>query len=408
MGMKIAYLSTEFPPMVYGGLGVYVDSISRELTAMESKVSVFTLGGGDLNRRQTRQGITAFREKPVSMRDSLEVFFSPETLAWGEGLDLLSDLLSYNQLAASRILENGPYHVCVAHDWLGLPGGLAVKRKGVPLIFHVHSLEAGRSDHPNSQLVNLEGKGARMADAVITVSQAMKQELISLGVNADKIRVCYHGVDYKALNPAAIKQERLDKLRSSYGILPGDQVVLFLGRLEPVKGVSQLLEALPLVRKRHPQTKLLLVGKGTLEGRVRETADHLGGVTLVTDFLNREAKMYHYALADLCVFPSLYEPFGIVALEAAAMEKPAVIGASGISGLREIVEDPGQERPTGVHVNPRDPADIAWGIDLALEDTERLKQWGKNARARGLEMFTWRRAAEETLEIYKEVAGFQS
>ncbi|NYT02968.1 MAG: glycosyltransferase family 4 protein [Methanosarcinales archaeon] len=406
--MKIAYLSTEFPPQVYGGLGVYVDSISRELAAMDNKVSVFTLGDGDLKRRQTSRGITAFRENPVSMRDALEVFFSPETLSWGEGLDLLTDLLSYNQLAASRILENGPYDVCVAHDWLGLPAGLAVKRKGLPLIFHVHSLEAGRSDHPNPQLVNLELRGARLADAVITVSQAMKEELADLGVDEDKIRVCYHGVDYRALNPASIKQERLDELRSRYGISPEDRVVLFLGRLEPVKGVSQLLEALPLIRERHPRARLLIVGRGTLESRVREALERLGGVTLVTDFLDREAKMYHYALADLCVFPSLYEPFGIVALEAAAMEKPAVIGASGISGLREIVENPGKERPTGVHVNPRDPADIAWGIDLALQDMDRLKEWGRNARARGLEMFTWRRAAEETLEIYREVAGFQS
>ena len=82
--------------------------------------------------------------------------------------------------------------------------------------------------------------------------------------------------------------------------------------------------------------------------------------------------MYHYALADLCVFPSLYEPFGIVALEAAAMGKPAVVGAAGTSGLAEIVENPADSRPTGVHVNARDPGDIAWGINLALEDLERL------------------------------------
>jgi glycosyltransferase involved in cell wall biosynthesis len=113
--------------------------------------------------------------------------------------------------------------------------------------------------------------------------------------------------------------------------------------------------------------------------------------------------MHHYALADLCVFPSIYEPFGIVALEAAAMGKAAVVGASGTSGLAEIVKNPGDARPTGVHVNARDSQDIAWGINLALEDLDRLKSWGKNARARVIEEFTWKKAAERTLAIYKEV-----
>jgi glycosyltransferase involved in cell wall biosynthesis len=158
------------------------------------------------------------------------------------------------------------------------------------------------------------------------------------------------------------------------------------------------------VVEEHPKVKLLVVGKGRLEDWARLEAERLGIVTLVTDFLDAEEKMYHYALADLCVFPSLYEPFGIVALEASAMGKPAVVGAAGTSGLREIVENPVSEKPTGVHVNARDPRDLAWGINLALAEPERLKGWGENARARVLEKFTWRKAAEKTLEIYKEVA----
>src|SRR5690606_14002411 len=108
-------------------------------------------------------------------------------------------------------------------------------------------------------------------------------------------------------------------------------------------------------------------------------------------------------LADLCVFPSLYEPFGIVGVEAAAMERPAVVGASGVSGLREIVDNPSAERPTGVHVNPNDPSDIAWGINLVLADPERRREWGRNGRAKCLDVFNWPRAARETLEIYEKV-----
>jgi glycosyltransferase involved in cell wall biosynthesis len=125
---------------------------------------------------------------------------------------------------------------------------------------------------------------------------------------------------------------------------------------------------------------------------------------LVTDYLDDGEKRLHYALADLCVFPSLYEPFGIVALEAAAMGKPSVVGAAGTSGLAEIVLNPAAEKPTGVHVNARDPEDLAWGINLALKDAERLKIWGENARERAISEFSWQKAAERTLEIYEEVA----
>jgi glycosyltransferase involved in cell wall biosynthesis len=236
----------------------------------------------------------------------------------------------------------------------------------------------------------------------------MKRELIGMGVAADKIYVCYHGVDACFFDPARLDQRRLEAMKERYDIVEGDIVILFVGRLERVKGVIQLLQAMPLVLNRNPNAKLLIVGKGSLEEQVRAYSAKSGFITLVTDFLDPEEKMYHYALADLCVFPSLYEPFGIVALEAAAMAKPAVVGASGTSGLCEIVENPAALRPTGVHINGRDPADLAWGINLALEDPVRLKAWGKNARDRVLGLFTWKAAAEKTLDIYRKVLGSQS
>ena len=109
-------------------------------------------------------------------------------------------------------------------------------------------------------------------------------------------------------------------------------------------------------------------------------------------------------MADICVFPSIYEPFGIVALEAAAMGKAAVVGAAGTSGLAEIVQNPAMPNPTGVHVDARRAEDIAWGINLALEDSERLISWGENARKRALAEFTWQKAAAKTLAIYKDGA----
>jgi len=403
--MRIAYLSIEFPPRIFGGLGVYVDEISRELVRLGESISVFTLGDGKLKKYQEMNGVEVFRMYPVPIRDGLEIFLSAQTLSWGEGLRFFEDLISLNQLCAASVMENGPFHLCVAHDWLGLLAGMAVKREGTAMIYHVHGLEIGRTDAPNPQLVALEKKGAEVADLVITVSEAMKRQLVGMGVAAEKIAVCYHGVDTVFFNPDRADARRIEDLRSRYGFAEDDTVVLFMGRLEPVKGVVQLFSAISQVQAKHPGVKLLVVGKGSLESWAASEAERLGCVRLVTDFLDPEEKMLTYALADLCVFPSIYEPFGIVALEAAAMGKAAVVGAAGTSGLAEIVKNPAAELPTGVHVNARDPNDIAWGINLALEDRVRLKSWGKNARARVLEEFTWQKAAERTLEIYREVSS---
>lgn len=404
--MRIAYLSVEFPPRIFGGLGVYVDEISHEMVSIGESISVFTLGDGDLARYQDMNGVEVFRMNPVALRDGLDVFFSQETLSWGDGLRFLEDLISLNQLSAGCIMDNGPFDLCVAQDWLGLLGGMAVQREGVPLIYHVHGLEVGRSDNPNPQIVALERRGGEVADGVITVSEAMKREMISMGTPAEKISVCYHGVNADFFSPARVNPEDLALLRKRYGFSEDDIIILFVGRLEPVKGVRELFSVFPRIKACHDKARLLVVGRGSLEGYAAEEAKRQGSgsVTLVTDFLGPTEKRLHYALADLCVFPSIYEPFGIVALEAAAMGKPAVVGAAGTSGLAEIVNNPAAERPTGVHVNARDPSDIAWGINLALEDPERLASWGKNARNRVQGEFTWRKAAERTLAIYREIA----
>jgi glycosyltransferase involved in cell wall biosynthesis len=119
------------------------------------------------------------------------------------------------------------------------------------------------------------------------------------------------------------------------------------------------------------------------------------------DFIPEEERILHYAACDVAVFPSLYEPFGIVALEAMSMERPVVVGAAGVSGMREIVICCGEEQ-CGYHVNPSNPSDIAWGINSALENPEKIKWLGKNGRRRVLSEFTWDKIAERTLEVYEQ------
>ncbi len=120
------------------------------------------------------------------------------------------------------------------------------------------------------------------------------------------------------------------------------------------------------------------------------------------DFIPEEKRILHYGACDVAVFPSLYEPFGIVALEAMSMECPVVVGAAGVSGMREIVIPCGDEQ-CGFHVNPSNPTDIAWGIASALESPEKTKRLGKNGRRRVLNEFTWNKIAEKTIKLYEKM-----
>jgi len=234
----------------------------------------------------------------------------------------------------------------------------------------------------------------------------MKEELISIGAKPEKIHVCYNGIDAEKFDPARIDNRMVSTLKKEYNISSDDKVILFLGRLEEVKGADKLVQAMPAILRQNPKAKLVIVGSGTYEGLIRDHIAHYDiedSVFLNTEFLDDISKMHHYFMADVCVFPSLYEPFGIVALEAMAMEKPLVVGAKGISGLREIVITSPSEKPTGMHVDPYDPEDIAWGVNTLLNDLDMAKEWGKNGRQRVLDTFTWDIIAANTLDIYGEV-----
>jgi glycosyltransferase involved in cell wall biosynthesis len=142
-----------------------------------------------------------------------------------------------------------------------------------------------------------------------------------------------------------------------------------------------------------------------MESHLKNMVRGLGledSVKFLFEFVPEEERIAHYAATDLAVFPSLYEPFGIVALEAMSMEKPVVVGASGVSGMREFVIADGEDQ-CGFHVNPNDPVDIAWGIVSCLQNEERKQALGRNGRKHVLAEFTWQKIAEKTLKTYKDL-----
>ena len=157
-------------------------------------------------------------------------------------------------------------------------------------------------------------------------------------------------------------------------------MILFLGRLVGVKGVDKLIMAMPHILTKIPNARLVIVGVGDLQEYLTNLTRTMRldqYVKFCFDFIPEEERILHYAACDIAVFPSHYEPFGIVALEAMSMEKPVVVGAAGVSGMREIVICCGEEQ-CGYHIDPNNPSDIAWGVISALENPERRKvAWQK-------------------------------
>ncbi len=413
--MKMAVLVYEYPPKIVGGLGTYAAEITRKFVLLDHDVSVFTMNddAGSLPTRELWRGIEIHRPMDIDVSDSLPDVIAEDVKKWGRGIQLFSKILVYNYLSASKLInelirrEEFKYDIVVAHDWLSVIGGVAVKKEtGLPFVFHVHSTEKGRTLGNGSEVVsNIEFRGGQMADLVITVSHAMRDELISLGFPADKIQVCHNGVDPEKYCPEHVDKEKVSEIKQKYGLNNDDLMILFIGRLVGVKGIDKLIQAMPQVLEKIPNAKLVILGLGEMRDFLEKLVQKLklqDVVKFCFEFVPEEDRIAHYAACDVAVFPSLYEPFGIVALEAMSMEKPVVVGATGVSGMREVVVPSGPDQ-CGFHINPNDPADIAWGIINAVQDTQKKTQLGKNGRKRVLQQFTWDSVAKRTVQLYENL-----
>jgi glycogen synthase len=411
--MKIVHFSWEYPPVIYGGLGTFATEITKKQIELEHEVTVFTLNKDNaLATSDQIDGVEVYRPKTLDLSKPFYLCADHELRSWGPYFKFFADVLSYNIMSASQLVnslvrKNGrSFNVIDAHDWLGIMGGMTAKKElNIPLFFHVHSTEVGRSIGRGSHTIkDIEFEGGQVADCVITVSNAMADELLKLGFPQDKIRPCWNGVDATKYDPARVSSEDRFALRQRYGIQAHETLLLFIGRLVTVKGADKLVRAMPQILKDFPNTKVLILGIGDMENELRSIADGLGihdKVIFRTEFVSEEERIWHYAAADIVVLPSLYEPFGIVCTESMSMAKPTVVGARGTNGMREQII-PSGEKQCGIHVNPFDPKDIAWGVIQVLQLPDKGLQLGKNGRQRVLEKFSWDMVTRRTLDIYKE------
>jgi glycogen(starch) synthase len=412
--MKIAFFVWEYQPRIVGGLGIYATEMTKKYIELGHEVTVFTVNDGSLPAHEEIDGVEVHRPFTLKHDPTFPLLLREDLRSWGESISLFEGIFSYNYISASIFVNQlakeakREFDILAYHDWLSAFSGLTIQKElGIPTCFHVHSTEEQRSFWGGSPTIrDIERCSANNAEKIITVSNSMKDFLLFLNYPKEKVNAVWNGCDAKKYDPKKVDKNLVEKLRKEYGIREQDNVLFFIGRLTGVKGATNLVKAMPHVLKDFPDTKLIIVGIGEEYGNLVYLTDTLGlkeKIKIKSEWLPDNVKLAHFGLADVCVFPSLSEPFGIVGLEGMAMQKPVVVGASGINGLKEQIVPSGEER-TGVHIDGNKPEDIAWGIEEVLKNPDEARKWGANGRIRVLKDFTLDATAKRTLRIYEEAA----
>jgi glycogen(starch) synthase len=318
-----------------------------------------------------------------------------EFVAWVEAMN-------EHMLAAGRSLTSRyDFDVVHGHDWLvaRAAGALACEAQR-PYLTTIHATEYGRHQgwvdkHPQSYIHGVERRMARRADGVVVCSHYMQGHVADVyGIAEDKVQVIPNGIDPLDLAPV----DDLALLRARFAA-PTEKLVLLIGRLVYEKGFQLALDALPGLIEEVGGLRFLVAGSGSHEIALREQADRLGLMEHGTfmGWIGDDVLHSLYRIADLCVIPSLYEPFGIVALEAMASGCPTIVADTG--GLREVVD----HEKVGLRFNGGDAEHLAFMVERMLTDHELRDRLVTQAGEHVLR-FDWSDIARQTAAVYAEVA----
>jgi glycogen synthase len=393
--MKVLMVSWEYPPVVIGGLGRHVYQLATALATEGHDVVVLSRRPSDTDpsTHPSTDEISEGVRIVAAAQDPHEFDFGRDMMAWtlAMGHSMIRAGLSLRTKTSGRRTRAWRPDVVHAHDWLVAHPAIALAEfYDVPMVSTMHATEAGRhsgwvSGPISRQVHAVESWLARESDSLITCSASMRDEITELfGPGLAEIRVIRNGID-AALWPFALRQPR-----------QGPPRLLYVGRLEYEKGIHEAIAALPRIRRAHPGTTLTIAGEGTQLDWLREQA-RAHRVLRATRFVGRLDHSELLSLlydADAIVLPSHYEPFGIVALEAAATGTPLVTSTAG--GLGEAVID-GQ---TGLSFAPRDVAGLGAAVRVVLDDPEAAQRRAIAARERLTADFDWQTVARETAQVY--------
>ncbi|UCE96963.1 MAG: glycosyltransferase family 4 protein [Candidatus Bathyarchaeota archaeon] len=386
--MKICLLSWEFPPRIVGGIARHVYGLAKALAKHGHDVGVVTLDFPGTPSYEEVEGFKVYRSKT-------EVGH-PNFLTWAF---LFNHFLEKELATANKDSNFDLIHI---HDWLVAPAGIGFKQfLNKPLVCTMHSTEFGRSslNNPDSYMIDgMEWWACFEATRVVVTTNSMKGEICGhFHVPGDKVDVIPNAIEVEKFNVEVDYRA----IRGRFGIGDHEKLVLFVGRLVPQKGIEYLIRAMPRISWRFPEVKLVIVGEGWMRSHLEWLANQSGQSWRINfaGFISDKDLLALAKSADVMVVPSVYEPFGIVALEGMAAGTPVV--ASQVGGLAEVVE----HDKTGVYVYPRSPDSIAWGIERILSDSGYRDWLIKNAHEAVNKRFSWEIVANQTIEVYKRVLG---
>lgn len=408
--MRLLTLSWEYPPNIAGGLGRHVAELVPALVQQGVTVDVVT----PTDELAVDQYHNSY--PPSADLDLFRVSVVKENginvhRVYVAHIDASADIY-YRATEVNQALENyvlslteqgHSWDLLHAHDWLTGFASIALQRIcHLPLVATIHATERGRGrgylGNPLQRAIDqAEQDLIELTDRIIVCSHYMSKELQAFfGVAEDKLAVVPNGVDIDSL--LVLYDETPQEFRRKYAA-PEEQMVFTVSRLVHEKGVHRLLDATPLILAKCPHTQIVVAGRGPEAENLQRQANHLGISDHVQfiGFVPDEVRNLLFKVADCAVFPSLYEPFGIVALEAMALGCPVIV--SDVGGLSEVVA----HKKTGITVYPDDPRSVAWGVLRALRQPESTREFAANARRQVEELFNWTRIARATKKVYQSV-----
>lgn len=396
MSGRVLIVSWEYPPVIEGGLARHVRKLSEALVRQGVSVEVLTRGearegGYDPGAVEEVAGVVVHRVPEPGWPRDLDRF-----VAWVDQMN--ADMLAAGELIA----QEGSFDLVHGHDWLVAPASAALaERVGVPYVTTIHATEHGRHQgwvekEPQAHIHGVERWMARRADRVIVCSHYMRGHVADIfDIDERRVTVIPNGVDPSELRPRG----DLEALRARFAA-PEEKLVLLVGRLVYEKGFQLALDALPGLIERVGGVRFLVAGSGTHEAELRAQATRLGlddhGTFL--GWIGDDVLHSLYRISDLCVVPSIYEPFGLVALEAMASGCPCIVADTG--GLREVV--PVGER-VGLRFNGGDAEHLGVMIERLLVDGALRDRLVAEASEHVLR-FDWDEIAQSTRGVYDELA----
>lgn len=391
--MQILLVSWEYPPVIEGGLGRHVRKLSEQLVRAGTEVHVLTRGGGHLPADELRHGVSVHRVAEPPFPKDVTAF-----VRWVQAMNG-----HMHRLGADLIAEH-EFALVHSHDWLVAEAAERLARKGeIPWVTTVHATEYGRhqgwvQNHPQSHIHAVERSMVRRADRVIACSRFMQGHIASVfGIPLRRITVIPNGIDPGDLDSQV---DDLAALRARFA-RPDQQLVLLVGRLVYEKGFHLALEALSRVTRRSGKVRFAIAGTGMAEPELKRQARRLGLMRHGTFLGWVGDDMLHalYQVAEVAIVPSIYEPFGLVALEAMASGCLCIVADTG--GLREVV--PAGDA-VGFRFRSRDPESLGEVLERVLGDDERRQRVVAEAREH-VRRYDWGEVGRRTAELYRAAAA---